>query len=118
MNLLNELNQISNLSDAQKTVLVMAQESATPKQAYAATTGSDKLVYARDSLVKLGYLILSNSQLSLTPAGQNAVVQYNLVDETGQPTDDAIKLLQAANTDATPTPAQGQTPPSNGQVDF
>lgn len=99
MNLLNELNQISNLSAAQKTVLVMAEFSATPKQAFAATTGSDKLVYARDSLVKLGYISLLNGEISLTDAGQNAVIQYNLADETGQPTDDAVALLKDANSD-------------------
>jgi hypothetical protein len=97
MNLLNELNQISNLTAAQKTVLAMAQFSATSKQAYAATTGSDKLVYARDSLVKMGFITMTNAEVVLTSSGQNALIQYNLVDETGQPTEDAIALLQDAD---------------------
>jgi hypothetical protein len=99
MKLLIELNQISNLTDAQKTVLVMANFSATPKQAYAATTGSDKLVYARDSLARIGFISMMSGQVSLTPAGQDAVVQYNLSDETGQPTDEAVELLHTANAD-------------------
>lgn len=99
MKLLSELNQISNLSDAQKTVLAMAEFSATPKQAFAATTGSDKLVYARDSLTRIGYVTVANGEMSLTGNGQNAVTQYNLADESGQPTDDTIALLKGAHQD-------------------
>lgn len=99
MKLLNELNQITNLSATQKTVLVIAKFSATPKQAYAATTGSDKLVYGRDSLIKLGYITMNNAELTLTEAGQNALVQYNLVDETAQPTEDSVNLLKNMTAD-------------------
>ena len=106
MNLLSELNQISNLSDAQKTVLAITNFSATPTQAFAATTGSDKLVYARDSLVKMGYISLNNGQLSVSPSGQNALVQYNLIDQTGQATDNAVNLLQAARNDSVDTQEQ------------
>ena len=99
MKLLNELNQISNLSASQKAVLAISKFSATPKQAYAATTGSDKLVYARDSLVRMGFVTLNNAELTLTQNGDNATVQYNLVDETGQPTDETVSLLKAFHSD-------------------
>lgn len=99
MKLLSELNQIYNLSDSQKTVLAMAKFSATPKQAYIATTGSEKLVYARDSLTKIGFISISNGEMFLTTTGNNAVTQYNLADENDQPTDDAVNLLQSAHAD-------------------
>lgn len=109
MKLLREINQqISNLTDAQKTVLAMAQFSATPKQAFASTTGSDKLVYARDSLARLGYINLSNGEVSITPAGQNAIIQYNLADPSGQPTQEATVLMNNAKNDSENTQTVNQ----------
>lgn len=99
LKLLNELNEITNLSDSQKAILAIAFFSATPRQAFAATLGSDKLIYAREILTKLGFIKFINDELALTPIGVNALSQYNLKDETDQPTNEAKMLLKSVNRD-------------------
>lgn len=83
------------LNDNQKIVLVVATISATAKQAYEITSGHLDLVYARDMLVRLDYVNVYNSELSLTPAGQQQLIDHNLIDEAGKLTPDGDKLMNS-----------------------
>jgi hypothetical protein len=94
---LSELQNIVNLNYTQQTVLAIVGFSATPKQAYATTTGDAKLVSARDTLGKMGFLLTSNGELGLTNRGQDALISYNLKDETGEPTEFCRELLNQSN---------------------
>lgn len=82
------------LSDYQKEVLLLIALSATPRQAYDSTVGNDNIVTARNLLIKLGFVNYSNNQLMLTDTGQDALISFNLIDDTGQPTPEGVKYLK------------------------
>lgn len=100
MKLLKELmdNGYINLIDTQKTVLAICAVSATPEQAYETTIGNPNLVSARNLLLKLGYINMNQNQLALTEKGQNALVEYNLIDDVGELTTTGQNYLNAVTT--------------------
>lgn len=79
-------NSIS-LTNNQMGVLITVKISPTPEVAYENTNGSESSVYARNSLRTLGLLQVGSNKTALTPAGEQVLINYNLVDETGQMTD-------------------------------
>lgn len=89
MKLLQELinpNSV-NLTNAQMGVLISIKISPTPEVAYESTNGSDKAVYARNSLRTLGLVQVGDNRVVLTQYGEQVLLNYNLVDDTGQMTD-------------------------------
>lgn len=83
------------LNDNQKIVLIVASVSATAKQAYEITSGHLDLLYARDMLVRLDYVNVYDSELSLTPTGERQLIDHNLIDETGNLTPDGEQLMNS-----------------------
>lgn len=95
-----KLNEIAGnllLSDNQKTILIVASISSTPTQAYEFTIGNLGLVIARNLLAKLGLVSISANQMYITEKGNQELINNNLIDETGQITDDARNLLKNNN---------------------
>lgn len=100
MKLLKELfdNGYINLIDTQKAVLIICAVSATPEQAYETTIGNTNLVSARNLLARLGYINIIQNRLELTNKGDEALIEYNLLDETGNPTETGNNILNAVTT--------------------
>lgn len=76
-----------NLTVNQQGVLVIIKTSATPEVAYESTNGTEKSVYARNSLRMLGLIKLGINKAVLTQTGEQVLLNYNLSDETGQLTE-------------------------------
>ena len=95
--ILNEAPTI-NLTDAQKGMLITIHASATPQQAYDMASGSPNTVQAKDELVRLGLAQQSANQLALTPQGNDALINNNLVDQTGQLTPEGENQLKSFET--------------------
>lgn len=96
MKLLYELEQMSdaiNITENQKTVLLICAVSATSVQAYEMTTGHQELISARNSLTTFNYINVFNNEISLTEKGNQALTDFNLIDEMGNPTDTGKELL-------------------------
>lgn len=100
MNLLNELNNIGfNLSDYQKCVLLSTKLAATPLQAFDTTRGDMNMSQARDTLARIGFVSYSKQSLTLTPRGEEALIQYNLIDTTGMLTPDGEEIIKLAHSE-------------------
>jgi len=106
-----KINEIINndlmLSDYQKEVLLLIALAATPYQALDSTIGDVNLVTARNLLVKLGFVETSHNQLRLSSDGQEALRNFNLIDDMGQPTPDGMKLLKNKEDEIEVTDQQG-----------
>jgi len=93
MKLLQEIinpNTIS-LTNTQMGVLITVKISPTREVAFENTNGSESSVYARNSLRTLGLLRVGGNKVALTPSGDQVLINYNLVDETGQMTEHGQK---------------------------
>lgn len=101
MKLLQELNMTNpsllSLTDMQKGALLSIKMAATPNQGYEATSGSENAVAARKSLEKMGLIEVRGNQAITTKEGNESLVSKNLVDETGQPTEDGQSILDEFN---------------------
>jgi hypothetical protein len=84
----------TNLTDAQKGMLVTVFASATPQQAFDMASGSPNTIQAKDELVRLGLVQQSANQLALSPSGKDALYNNNLVDQTGQLTPEGETQLK------------------------
>jgi len=84
-----------NLTNTQQGVLIDIKISPTPEVAYETTNGSDHSVYARNSLRTLGLIQVGDNRAALTPTGERVVVNYNLIDDTGQMTDRGQEIYTA-----------------------
>ena len=82
-----------NLLDNQKLLLLIVKVSATPEQAFETIIGNDNLIAARNTLQKLNYISINNNQITLTDEGTSALTEFNLIDESGNLTDDGQKLI-------------------------
>lgn len=99
MKLLNEIinpNTV-NLTNTQQGVLTTIAISPTPEVAYEATNGADQSVYARSSLRTLGLIRVGDNKAALTPAGQQVIINYNLLDDTGQLTERGQEVINSFN---------------------
>lgn len=83
------------LTDTQKAVLIIVHISPSPQMAYDNTSNTDNLSTARDSLVRLNALNFGDNMLSLTDVGEEMLRYHNLVDETGELTEDATNILDS-----------------------
>lgn len=127
MKLLQELvnpNSVT-LTDTAQGVLVAIASSPTPAVAFQTTNGADKSVSARNLLRSLGLIVVNGNQAALTRAGEQMALNYNLVDETGQPTERGEAVLSNFNgrynssgeeptqQNPQPAPQSAQPPQSN-----
>jgi hypothetical protein len=84
------------LNDTQKAVLVIVQVSPTPEVAYENTVASENLSVARNTLLKLGALRSTENALELTTRGKEMLEYHNLVDETGELSEEGNEVLEAS----------------------
>lgn len=90
-----------SLTDVQKGMLVTIFTSATPLQAFDTSNGSRNTVAARDELVRMGLAAKHGNELGLTDEGQQALINNNLVDETGELTEEGQTQLDNFETNKT-----------------
>lgn len=86
-----------NLTNAQQGVLITIKLSPTPEVAYQSTNGAQQLVYARNTLRMLGLLRVGDNKTVLTDSGSQVLINYNLVDETGQLTQRGQQIMSNFN---------------------
>lgn len=99
MSLLQELvnpNTV-NLTNTQQGCLIIIKISATPEVAYESTNGKEQTVYARNTLRLLGLIKVGGNKTALTQTGEQVLINYNLTDETGQPTERGLQILDSYN---------------------
>lgn len=91
----------ARLTDTQKLVLVNVYAAATPEMAYDTVTGAPNTVAARNQLRSAGLIVVDdqNSRAGVTDQGQEALVNNNLIDESGQLTEEGNNLLQNTQQD-------------------
>lgn len=77
-----------NLSDFQKGLLASITQSATSEQAYQLGVGSQNSAAAMHQLQVMGYITIQGKAVGLTSTGRQAANQNNLIDGTGQLTDE------------------------------
>lgn len=88
-----------NFSEAQKTVLSKIIGSSTPRTAGSEITTDRKLIVARDTLAKLGLIVIDEStgDLSITNAGNSAMIDAGLIDASGNLTDSGKKYASVGS---------------------
>lgn len=99
MKLLQEIinpNTVS-LTDTQQGVLIAIRVAPTPEVAFQTTNGAQALVVARQQLRSLGLIKIAGNKTALSPNGEQAVTNYNLVDETGQMTERGTAIINNFN---------------------
>jgi len=94
-----------SLTDAQKEVLTRTINAANPKVAGAEIAGKPKHVTARDMLAKYGLIDWDKDTgaLEVTEKGIETMQNENLVDETGELTDEGKKYAYDADEQQPPT---------------
>lgn len=87
----------SRLTDTQKLVLINVYASPTPEMAYDTVTGAPNIVAARNQLRSLQLIVVDdqNSRAGITDQGQVALSNNNLIDDTGEVTEEGNTLLQS-----------------------
>lgn len=95
------------LTATQKGILAILYNSPTPEAAFEAINGSPTLVTARNLLERLGLIQVAGVRAVLTPSGRQAVMSNNIVDETGQITEEGSALIDAINNLKTGGMAEG-----------
>lgn len=86
-----------NLTNTQQAVLIIIRTSPTPEVAYEATNGQGQSVAARNSLRSLGLVKVGGNKAIVTANGAQALINYNLVDESGQITESGTDILNSYN---------------------
>jgi hypothetical protein len=90
---ISEAINLPNLTDNQKGTLISVHASATPQQSYEATNGTSNSIAARNDLIRMGMLQQNGNQVILTQKGNAALLSNNLVDNTGQITEEGETQL-------------------------
>ena len=85
---------LTNLSNHQKGLLASIYSSATPTQAYETSVGAGNSVEAKNILLKLGLVSEFGNELELTDAGKQALYDNNIIDDTGELTDEGNEQLE------------------------
>ena len=88
---INDPKQL-NLSVPQKKVIAIVLTSPTPKIAHD-RLNELSLLLAASSLSKLGVLSIGSYRVELTPIGMELAQLSNLVDQSGELTQDAKSLI-------------------------
>ncbi len=97
-NIMEQVNAAQmRLTDTQKLVLLNVYASPTPETAYDTVTGSPNLVAARNQLRNAGLIVVDdqNSRAGVTDQGQEALINNNLIDETGEVTEEGDAMLNS-----------------------
>ena len=83
------------LTATQKQALVLVASASTPKIAADNVSVGDKMILARDSLIKLGFLTLNDNEdkATLTAKGKEFAKSEGLVDDSGELTDSGKKFI-------------------------
>lgn len=118
-------NMLIRLSDNQKRVLVRVSQAPTGLLGATEAGRDEKLATARDMLVKLGLLDYDGDVATVSDDGMKAMQDENLVDESGDLTDEGQKwldddekpaggLMKDINAAAGPADQGGATEPALG----
>lgn len=89
------------LNATQKAILATIASSPTPEMAFENCNGVQSFVIARNALRTLGLVRISAASMSLTDAGQDALITNNIVDDMGELTEDGKKLVDALQQEKT-----------------
>lgn len=92
MKLIN-LTENVTLNLHQKYVLLQVHLAETPVLAYEQINKTESDIKARQMLHRMGYIRLGYNQAALTDEGEDAVIEYGLVDDTGEITEAGEELL-------------------------
>jgi len=84
-----------SLSNIQKGMLIAAHVSATPQQAFEVANGADTTMQAKVDLLSMGLIRQNNNAVIVTPAGNQALLNNNLVDQNGQITEEGDQQLKS-----------------------
>lgn len=84
--IIKEQEEIS-LSSMQKYILIAIHTSDTPVLAFDRIRDTESDTVASDMLSRYGFIKLYDGQAELTGKGQQALISYGLVDESGEVTD-------------------------------
>jgi len=101
MNLINELvnpNSVT-LTSTQLGILATIEDAPTAEVAHERISGTLNLIIARNMLVDLNLITLSENKVALTDAGKTVSKSYNIVDETGGLTDRGQELVDQLTQD-------------------
>lgn len=96
MKLLQLVENIT-LNHHQRYILLQIKLASTSTLAFDQINKSEADVQASDMLNQVGFIRVSQEQTTaeLTPRGEQAIVDYGLVDETGEVTEVGQQLLSA-----------------------
>ncbi len=78
-----------------------------PTRAASEISSNENLIAARNMLMKLNVIEYTANKAALTDKGQQIAKEQNIVDDSGQLTDEGNKLVAAA---------QGEQPPTGDQM--
>jgi hypothetical protein len=79
-------------TEHERAVISICAISETPQLADSQINKSYQLVAARDNLGKLGFVNVSQGVTQLTQQGYQVASQQAIMDQQGQPTDNATQL--------------------------
>lgn len=98
---------LSTLKPTQNQLTVLAKIVANkdhPAKAASEISGSENLVSARNMLMKLNVITYSDTSAALTEKGEQLAKEQNIIDDSGNLTDEGQKLVSGDQ------PQQGQPP--------
>ena len=81
-------NAIISPTNHQKAVLCKIKAAATPQVAASEISRDQHLLAARDMLQRLGMISIADNQAMVTDAGEELMRNQNLIDESGELTDE------------------------------
>lgn len=85
------------LTFTQKQALVLVASASTPKIAADNVSVGEKMISARDALVKLKFLKFDEDTASLSKKGRDFLKDEGLLDDSGEITDEADKYISTVN---------------------
>lgn len=96
---LKNLFENFNLSFHQRYILLQTKLAATPRLAFEQINRNESDIKSRQILQSIGHINANeeDASASLTPQGEQAIIEYGLVDETGSPTEVGNEILQSHN---------------------
>lgn len=85
----------ARLTDTQKTVLLGIYTAPTPEMAYETMTGSENVTEAGKQLRNMGLINVDSNggRAGITDRGQETLANNNLIDDTGQMTEEGQKVI-------------------------
>lgn len=107
-----------NLNEHQKVLLAMIMNAPdSPKGGKRVHLSDEKLVNAKKTLAKIGFIQIHDSQLmTVTDRGIVSMKEDGLIDETGQLTPKGLKYAEGNTKDSQPDPKDG--PMENARMTF